>query len=105
MDIVRILLKHQLENNKGASFVIIPTGNKLITPNDYLNWINYVPSHFSIDEILNKNAGELSEEEIKILSFLQKENQVKPYFKNFVSSEEKTTSSSALISLSLAHLE
>ena len=97
MDIVRILLKHQLENNKGASFVIIPTGNKLITPNDYLNWINYVPSHFSIDEILNKNAGELSEEEIKILSFLQKENQVKPYFKNFVSSEEKTTSSSVLV--------
>ena len=97
MDIGRILLKHQLENNKDASIVIIPTQNKVITPNDYLNWINYVPSHFNIDKILNKNASELSEEEIKIIGFLQKENQVKPYFENFVSSEEKTTSSSALV--------
>lgn len=97
MDIGRILLKHQLENNKDASILIISTQNKVVTPNDYLNWINYVPSHFNIDKILNKNASELSEEEIKILSFLQKENQVKPYFENFVFSEEKTTSSSALV--------
>lgn len=97
MNIERILLKHQLKNNKNSSIVIIPTKNEEITPNDYLNWINYIPNHFNNGEILNKKANKLSEEEIKTLSFLQKENQVKPYFENFVSSEEKTTSSSALV--------
>lgn len=37
MNIERILLKHQLKNNKNSSIVIIPTKNEEITPNDYLN--------------------------------------------------------------------
>lgn len=92
MDIKRFLLKEQLQHQKHATFKVVGT---IGTAEDYLKWITYIPTHWHVEEILDKKANELTEEELSILRFIQKENEVKPAFEDFTSNE-KPTSKSAL---------
>lgn len=85
----KMLLKQQL-SEKYASLIILP--NKGATAEEELKWINYIPKH--LKPILDKDASDLTRDEISILQHLKEEQEIKPYFENFVSGE-RTTSISA----------
>lgn len=85
----KMLLKQQL-SEKYASLIILP--NKGATAEEELKWINYIPKHWK--PILDKDASDLTRNEISILQHLKEEQEIKPYFENFVSGE-RTTSISA----------
>lgn len=84
MDLAKILLKQQLKEENTVMTIRPSNGS---TPEQYLKWISYVPVHWQVQEILNKNALDLKSDELEILKILKKENEVKPYFENIVSSE------------------
>lgn len=39
----------------------------------YLKWMEYIPEHWDIENILNKKASLLTKEEIQILKFINEE--------------------------------
>lgn len=90
------LMKNQLLNQmKRQEFASIQVSRgDGTTPEQYLKWISYIPKHWHVETILEKKASELNNDEITILKRLEKENKVKSYFENIVSSE-KTKSESA----------
>lgn len=85
----KMLLKQQL-TEEYASMHIVP--NRGLTAKETLKWINYIPKHWKY--ILDKDVSELTKNEISILQHLKEEQEIKPYFENFVSGE-RTTSISA----------
>ena len=72
----------------------VKTKVKFITPRQhlqtYLKWIEYIPKHWNVEELLNKKASELTNEEIEILKFINEENKYKKIFKQHLTSNEKT---------------
>lgn len=54
----------------------------------YLKWIEYIPKHWNVEELLNKKANELSNEEIEILKLINEENKYKEIFKQHLTSKE-----------------
>lgn len=85
----KMLLRQQL-SEKYASMIILP--NKGVTAEEELKWINYIPEH--LKSILDKDVSELTKNEISIIQHLKAEQEIKPYFENFIS-EERITSISA----------
>lgn len=75
----KMLLKQQL-SDEYASMIILP--NKGVTAKEVLKWINYIPKHWKT--ILDKDVSELTQQEISILKYLKEEQEIKPYFENFV---------------------
>lgn len=59
---------------------------------EYLKWMNYIPKHWNVEELLNKQASELSQEEIEILNMLKLENEHKSIFQHYVSIDKKDNS-------------
>lgn len=82
----KMLLRQQL-SDEYASMIILP--NKGVTAKEELKWINYIPKHWQ--PILDKDVSELTADEISILQHLKKEQEIKPYFENFVSGERVTS--------------
>lgn len=66
--------------------------DSFITPREhlqnYLKWIEYIPKHWNVEELLNKKARELTNEEIEILKFINEENKYKEIFKQHLTSKE-----------------
>lgn len=58
----------------------------------YLKWIEYIPEHWNIEQLLNKKANELPNEEIEILKLVKEENKYKEIFKQYLSSNENMIS-------------
>ena len=54
----------------------------------YLNWMEYIPEHWDIENILNKKASLLTKEEIELLKFVQEENKYKAIIKDIISKNE-----------------
>ncbi len=55
----------------------------------YLKWMEYIPSRWNIEELLNKKASELSNDEMEILKLVQKENKYKGVFKQYLAKDKK----------------
>lgn len=55
----------------------------------YLKWMEYIPEHWDIENILNKKASLLTKEEIQILKFINEENKYKDIIKDLISNNEK----------------
>lgn len=55
----------------------------------YLKWMEYIPSHWNLEELLNKKASELSNDEIEILKLVQQENKYKDVFKQHLNKDKK----------------
>lgn len=56
----------------------------------YLKWMEYIPKHWNIEELLNKKACELSNEDMQILKFINEENKHKNIFKQSLKENKKT---------------
>ena len=70
----------------------VKTKVNFITPREhlqtYLKWIEYIPKHWNIEELLNKKASELTNEEIELLKLINEENKYKEIFKQRLTGNE-----------------
>ena len=66
--------------------------DSFITPREhlqtYLKWIEYIPKYWNVEELLNKKASELTNEEIELLKLINEENKYKEIFKQHLTSKE-----------------
>ncbi len=74
----------------------IKTEYNFATPREnlktYLKWIEYIPKHWNIEQLLKKTAKELSNAEIEILKLVNEENKHKKIFKQYLTSNENMIS-------------
>lgn len=54
----------------------------------YLKWLEYIPKHYNIEQLLKKSTKELSNDEIEILKVLKEENKYKNILRQYLKSNE-----------------
>lgn len=54
----------------------------------YLKWLEYIPKHYNIEQLLKKSTKELSNDEIEILKLLKEENKYKNILRQYLKSNE-----------------
>lgn len=51
---------------------------------EYLKWMEYIPEHWNLNNILGKNASELTDSDLRILNIIKKEQQYIEIFKQYL---------------------
>lgn len=53
---------------------------------NYLKWVEFIPKHYNIEQLLKKSTKELTNDEIEILKLLKEENKYKNILRQYLKS-------------------